>query len=372
MLFAVLEAPKILKIPYLWASSDSKNGLTFMHYAEYAGRAPQFFTIDRPFPLEAGGELPSVTLAYHTYGTLNAAGDNVIWVCHALTANSDVAEWWPGTVVEGGLLDPTRYFIVCANKLGSPYGSTSPISTNPATGEPWYLDFPQITMRDMVRAYGELRRALGIRRVRMLIGGSTGGCQAMEWAIAEPELFDTLALTVTLPRTTPWIVADSEAQRLAIEADPTFLERRIDGGAAGLAAARAMSMLIYRNSTAFNRTQHDPETDKLGDFRASSYQRYQGEKLRRRFNAHCYYRLLQALDSHDVGRGRGGVEAALRGIAAKTVVLSVDTDMMFTEPEVREMAGLIGADYYTLHSDFGHDGFLIETPQLTRILKEYL
>lgn len=343
-----------------------------MHYAEYAGRSPQFFTIDRPFALEAGGQLPSVTLAYHTYGTLNAAGDNVIWVCHALTASSDVADWWPGTVVEGGLLDPAKYFIVCANKLGSPYGSTSPITINPATGEPWYLDFPEITVRDMVRAYRELRAALGITRIKMIIGGSTGGCQAMEWAISEPDLFENVSLTVTLPKITPWIVADSEAQRMAIEADPTFFERRIDGGGTGLAAARAMSMLIYRNSVAFNRTQHDPDSEKLGGYRAASYQRYQGEKLRKRFNAHCYYRLLQSLDSHDVGRGRGGVAAALKQITARTIVMAVDTDIMFTPEEVREMAARIGADYHTIHSDYGHDGFLIETPEITRILRKYL
>lgn len=342
-----------------------------MYYAEYAGRAPQFFHIDRSFPLECGDRLPSVILAYHTYGTLNEAGDNAIWVCHALTASSDVADWWPGTVVEGGLLDPSKYFIVCANKLGSPYGSTSPVTVNPVTGEPWYLDFPTVTVRDMVRAYRELRKALGISRIRMIIGGSTGGCQAMEWAIAEPELFENVSLTVTLPKITPWIVADSEAQRMAIEADPTFFERRIDGGAKGLAAARAMSMLIYRNSGTFNRTQFDPD-EKLDSFRAASYQRYQGEKLRRRFNAHCYYRLLQSLDSHDVGRGRGGVAEALRRITARTVVMAVDTDIMFTEPEVHEMARLLGADYHVIHSDYGHDGFLIETPAIAGILKQYL
>lgn len=343
-----------------------------MHYAQYAGRAPQFFTIDRPFPLENGQELPSVTLAYHTYGSLNAAGDNVLWVCHALTANSDVADWWPGTVIEGGLLDPSKYFIVCANKIGSPYGSTSPITVNSATGEPWYLDFPLVTVRDMVRAYQELRIALGIRRIRMIIGGSTGGCQAMEWAISEPELFDNVSLTVTLPRITPWIIADSEAQRMAIECDPTFYDRKPDGGGKGLAAARAMSMLIYRNSVAFNHTQEDSDSEKLSDYRAAGYQRYQGEKLRKRFNAHCYYRLLQSLDSHDVGRGRGGVSMALGLITAKTIVMAVDTDIMFTEPEVREMAVAIGADYHVIHSAYGHDGFLIETPEISRILTKYL
>lgn len=345
-----------------------------MNYAQYSGNDPQFFNIDRPFTLEAGAELPSVTIAYHTYGTMNKAGDNVIWVCHALTANSDVADWWPGTVVDGGLLDPTKYFIVCANKLGSPYGSTSPISINSATGEPWYGDFPQVTVRDMVRTYQELRRKLGITSIRMIIGGSTGGCQAMEWAITEPELFENVSLTVTLPKITPWIIADSEAQRMAIECDPTFHDRNIDGGGKGLSAARAISMLIYRNAEVFNRTQQDVDTEngKLHNYRAASYQRYQGEKLRLRFNAHCYYNLLNSLDSHDVGRGRAGVAAALKQITARTIVMSVDSDIMFPEPEVRQMAALINADYYVLHSDYGHDGFLIETPEISDILKKYL
>lgn len=343
-------------------------------YEEFAGSAPHFFDSSAPFPLECGAVLPSIRLAYHTYGKLNPNGDNVLWVCHALTANSDVADWWPETVVDGGLLDPTRYFIVCVNKLGSPYGSTSPLSIDPCTGEPYYLDFPQVTVRDMVRSYSMLRHVLGIKRIKMIIGGSTGGAQAMEWAISEPDLFENLSLTVTLPKATPWIVADSEAQRMAIECDPTFYERSPQGGGRGLAAARAMSMLIYRNSVAFNTTQHDSD-EKLTGFRAASYQRYQGEKLRMRFNAHCYYRLLQSLDSHDVGRGRGGIEAALAGIKARTVVMSVDSDIMFTPAEVEQMASLIGpngADYRVLHSDYGHDGFLIETPAITAILKQYL
>lgn len=343
-------------------------------FEEFRGRAPQYLDLDTPFELEGGGVLPSLRVAYHTYGTLNAAGDNVIWVCHALTANSDVADWWPGTVCEGGLLDPAKYFIVCANKLGSPYGSTSPLSVDPATGEPYYFDFPMVTVRDMVRSYQLLRTALGINRISMIIGGSTGGAQAMEWAISEPDLFDNLSLTVTLPKTTPWIVAGSEAQRMALEADSTLRDRDPRAGASGLEAARAMSMLIYRNSDTFNTTQADSEA-KLSGFRAASYQRHQGRKLSNRFNAACYYRLLESLDSHDVGRGRGGVEAALRTIRARTVVMSVDSDIMFTPPEIEVMASQIGprgADYRVLHSPYGHDGFLIETPAITAILKEYL
>ncbi len=341
-------------------------------YESFFGSAPQFFHSQEPLFLECGESLPELTLAYHTYGTLNAEADNVIWVCHALTANSDVADWWPGTVVEGGLLDPGRHFIVCANKLASPYGSTSPLSTNPLTGEPYYMDFPLVTPRDMARAYGRLRKALGISRIQMLIGSSTGGYQALEWAIEEPSLFENLALLVTMYRTSPWIVASSEAQRMALETDPTFRDRRPDAGGEGLAAARAMAMLIYRNADTYNTTQRDDEY-KLHGFRAASYQRYQGEKLRRRFNAHCYYRLLQALDLHNVGRSRGGAEAALASITARTAVVAVDTDIMYLPKEIREMAGMIpGAAYHELHSDSGHAGFLIETPAITHILNMYL
>ncbi len=343
-------------------------------YEAYAGAAPRYFHHRQPFPLEVGAVLPELTVAYHTYGTLSPGADNVIWVCHALTANSDVADWFPGTVRPGGLFDPDKYFIVCANKLGSPYGSSSPMSLDPATGEPWYLDFPEVTVRDMVRAHQLLRQHLGIRRIAMIYGGSTGGAQAMEWSYVEPDLFGVLALAVIEPKASPWVVASSEAQRMAIEADPTFFTRHPEGGGAGMAAARAMSMLLYRNSTAFCRTQEDRE-EKCSGYRAASYQRYQGQKLRRRFNAHCYYRLLQSLDSHDMGRGRGGVEAALGRIPVRTVVISVDSDILFPPAEVRRMAEAIGtggADYHEITSDFGHDGFLIETEAITRILKPYL
>ena len=166
--------------------------------------------------LESGAVLPSVDITYDTFGTLNAAKDNVIWVCHALTANSDVADWWPHTVEEGRFLDPTRYFIVCANFLGSHYGTTSPLSVNPATGEKYYYDFPQITVRDMVKCHQLLARHLGIERVKMLIGSSIGGFQCMEWAIMEPHFMENLALIATTTCSEPWAAAFNESQRMAI------------------------------------------------------------------------------------------------------------------------------------------------------------
>lgn len=342
------------------------------NYTEYSGANVQYLHINEPFTLESGATLPSLTIAYHTYGTLSAAKDNVIWVCHALTANSDVADWWPGTVVEGGILDPARYFVVCANKLGSCYGTTGATSINPATGEPYYQDFPLVTIRDMAKAHELLARELGIGQIKLLLGGSTGGCQAMEWAVEHPERFSLVAFMVTLARTTPWIKASSESQRMAIENDPTFLNRLVEGGGDGLATARAISMLLYRNSTAYDQTQPDMD-ERLEGFRSCSYQRYQGKKLRRRFDARSYHRLLTALDSHDLGRGRGGVEAALKRIKAHAVIVGVDSDIMFPASNIKQMAmAMPSAEYHEIHSDFGHDGFLIETPAISRILAPLL
>lgn len=334
---------------------------------QYQGANPQFYYHNKPLKLESGAELTSLRIAYHTYGTLNENRDNVIWVCHAMTANSDVADWWPDTVVEGGIFDPAKYFIVCANKLGSCYGTTSALDYAPD-----YMNFPLVTIRDMVAAHQILAAALGVDKIKLLIGGSTGGAQAMEWAIIEPNRIENLTLTVTLPKCSPWIVADNEAQRMILRADKSLYSADEGGGGEGLAAARAMSMLIYRNWVAFNITQRDDE-EKLRDFRAASYQRYQGEKLRRRFDARCYYHLLESLDSHDVGRGRGGVAAALSQITARTIVMSVDSDIMFPSGDIREFARLIPqATFHEISSKFGHDGFLIETATLTRIVKSEL
>lgn len=336
-------------------------------YTQHYGSTPKFHEHNQQFTLESGAMLPKLRIAYHTYGTLAPTKDNVIWVCHALTANSDVADWWPDTVVEGGLLDPTKYFIVCANKLGSCYGSSSPLDYAPN-----FMDFPLVTIRDMVHAHQVLARALGIDQIKLLIGGSTGGAQAAEWAIMEPERIEQLSITVSLPKATPWIVADNEAQRMILRTDKTLHDNTFTGGGEGLAAARALSMLIYRNARAFNLTQAD-DGEQLEGFRAASYQRYQGEKLRKRFDARCYHRLLDALDSHNVGRGRGGVETALKLIKAKTVIISVDSDIMFPSEDVCEFAKLIpGAVFYEIESPFGHDGFLIETEQLTKILQKEL
>lgn len=329
---------------------------------------------DRPFELERGGELEGLTIAYHTFGTLNATADNVVWVCHALTANSDVADWWPHTVEEGCFLDPSRYFVVCANILGSHYGTTGPLSVNPATGEPYYADFPKLTIRDMAHAHALLADVLGVGRVHTLVGSSVGGFQALEWIAGDPDRFDRLVLIATDAKASPWTIAIDETQRMAIYADSTYGERRDDAGMAGLAAARGIGLLTYRGGEGYNRTQQDaPGADLETPHRACTYQRYQGEKLCRRFNAYSYMSILDAFDTHDIGRDRGGVKAALARIKAHTIVIGLTTDIIFTPAEMKALAGAIpGAAYREIASPFGHDGFLVEHRQLNGILNSFM
>lgn len=332
----------------------------------------RYFDYDRPFPLETGRTLPRLRIAYHTYGSLDASRSNVVWVCHALTADSDVAGWWPHTVEPNRFLDPTHRFIVCANILGSHYGTTGPLHTDPATGHPWYGNFPPFTIRDMVRAHRLLAEALGIGRIDTLVGSSVGGFQAVEWAVEQPHFIRRLVLIATAAQATPWTIAIDETQRMAIAADPSFGQERPDAGMAGLAAARAIGLLTYRGSQGYNLTQRTPGTP-LDDFRASSYQRYQGEKLCKRYNAYSYYAILKAFDTHDVGRGRGGVAAALSRITARTLLVGITTDMVFPPVEMRELQRMIpGSRYCEIDSPFGHDGFLVEHEQLNDLLRPFL
>lgn len=336
----------------------------------------QTYSHDRPFRLESGVELPRLEIAYNTYGTMNPARSNVVWVCHALTANSDVADWWPHTVETGCFLDPAKWFVVCANILGSHYGTTGPLSVNPATGTPYYGDFPDFTIRDMVAVHRVLADALGIGHIHALVGSSVGGFQAVEWAVDEPERFDKLVLIATAPVATPWAIAIDETQRMAIEADPTYGERRPDAAMAGLAAARAIGLLTYRGGEGYNLTQRETEPGKLlprAAHRPCSYQQYQGLKLCRRYNAYSYVKILDAFDTHDVGRSRGGLEKALSRISAQTMTVGITTDMIFPPAEMRRLAAAIpGAAYEELASDFGHDGFLVEHQRLNDILTKFL
>ena len=328
-----------------------------------------------PVELELGEILPEVVIAYDTFGTLSEAKDNVIWVCHALTANSDVKDWWPNTVEEGRFLDPNKYFIVCANFLGSHYGTTSPLSINPTTGEKWYYDFPRITVRDMVTCHRLLAKHLGIDRVKLLIGSSIGGFQCMEWAVTEPDFMENLALIATTTNTEPWAAAFNESQRMAIRADGTWGQLRDDAGLDGMAVARSIALISYRGAPAYNATQQDRDnpTDAAFERRAHTYQQHQGEKLRRRFNAFSYYRMTEAVDSHNIGRGRGSVADALRQIKARTLVVAISSDILFpVEAHIPMRQYIPDVEYHLIESSFGHDGFLVEHEKLNNIITNFM
>jgi homoserine O-acetyltransferase len=331
---------------------------------------PHLFEFKKPLALECGRVLPKWQIAFHTFGRLNETLDNVIWVCHALTANSDVYDWWPGMVGPGCLMDTDKYFIICANIPGSCYGTTGPLSTDPETGKPYLHDFPIITVRDIVKALKELRLFLGIKKIHLGIGGSLGGQQILEWAIEEPDLFRYIAPVATNARASAWGIAFNEAQRMALLADETFTAGLEDGGSRGIRAARAIALLSYRNRNTYQNTQTDPDEEKLENFKACSYQQYQGQKLDRRFNAYSYLAVSKTLDSQNVGRNRGGLAAALGKIKAKTVAVAISSDLLFPPEEQRLVADLVpGASYFEIDSFYGHDGFLIEVEALTNILK---
>ena len=326
----------------------------------------KIYQYKKPFQLESGRKLQGVELSYTTLGTLNAAKNNVIWITHALTANANPEEWWNGLVGKGKFFNPQQHFVVCANVLGSCYGSTGPLSTDPSTGNPYYHNFPEITIRDIVKGLDLLRIHLGIEKIHTLIGGSLGGQQAVEWAVQQPGLFENLFLIATNAQHSPWGKAFNESQRLAIKADRTWYSYSVDAGLKGLKAARSIALLSYRSYDTYTITQKD-ENDTIDNFKAISYQNYQGEKLINRFNAFSYYHLSKAMDSHNVGRGRGSINEALGKVKANTLVVAINSDVLFPVCESEVLAkGIPNSSFSTLHSLYGHDGFLIETEQLKK------
>ncbi len=324
------------------------------------------------FKLEAGGRLSDFQLKYTTLGQWNKERSNVVWVIHALTGNSDVTSWWPGLFEEDSPYDPKDHFIICVNTLGGCYGSTGPLSINSNSGKPFYHDFPLLTNRDIVRAFDLLRKELGLEKINTVIGSSLGGQQALEWSILQPEVFDNLVLIACNAIFSPWGIAFNEAQRLAIEADETWKQNDRRAGSNGLIAARAIAMLSYRSFTGFAERQSEKESGKLDDFRAASYQRYQGRKLADRFNAFTYWILSKVMDNHDVGRSRKSIADALKGVKARTLVIGIESDILFPLSEQKLLADNIpNAKLEIIHSLYGHDGFLVEFEQLKNLLIKF-
>ncbi|MDR6943385.1 homoserine O-acetyltransferase family protein [Mucilaginibacter pocheonensis] len=332
----------------------------------------EIFKYTQTFEFESGQQIQDLEIGFHTYGRLNKEKDNVVWICHALTANADVFDWWKGFVGTGSIFNPEEHFIVCANILGSPYGTSNPLSINPVTGQPYYHAFPQFTIRDIIKAHQLLADHLKIDHIHILIGGSLGGQQAVEWAIMEPERIKNLILIATNARHSPWGIAFNESQRLAIGTDRTFYSNTPDGGQKGLKAARSIALLSYRGYKTYSVTQQEETDAKTDDYRAATYQNYQGQKLVNRFNAYSYWYLTKTMDSHNVGRNRNGVEKALSLIKARTLVIGIKSDVLFPIEEQQYLFHHIPKSAFAeLDSFYGHDGFLIETEALTNIITSF-
>jgi homoserine O-acetyltransferase len=309
--------------------------------------------LDDKVTLEGGFTLPSVTIQYTTIGEISPEKDNVIWIFHALTGNSNPLDWWSGVFGKDATFNPEKDFIICANVLGSCYGTTGPSN----------FDFPVITVRDMVKVHQKLRDSLGIERVKVGIGGSLGGQQLLEWAVQEPDFFEKIVPIATNAVHSPWGIAFNEAQRMALKnPDPD----------AGLEAARAIAMLSYRHYNAFELKQKDHD-QRWDEFSASGYMKHQGKKLRKRFTPYAYYYLSKAMDSHNLGRHHISVRDALESINSEALVIGLDSDVLFPLTEQEFIHQHISASRLeVISTHFGHDGFLIEYEQLNKLLKDFI
>ena len=330
------------------------------------------FNYKKKFELESGECFSEIQLYYTTYGKLNADKSNVIWICHAFSGNSDFTEWWGGLFGEGKLYDPGKHFVICVNMLGGCYGSTGPLSLNQETGEPYFHDFPLLTNKDLIKSYELIREHMKIDRIHTVIGCSMGGQQAIEWAVKSPELFDHLVAIGANAKHSPWAIAFNETQRMAIAADQTWKESNESAGLDGMKAARAVGLLSYRNYVCYEAKQHEISDEVFDNFKASSYQNYQGDKMKKRFNAFSYWIISKAMDSQNVGRGRGGLEKALKRIKAKSLFLGIDNDILFPTIEQKYLAEKVsGAVYAEIDSFYGHDGFLLEFDKLAVAINNF-
>jgi len=329
-----------------------------------------FHQLDEVFELESGEKLQEPTIAYNTFGQLNDKRDNVIFICHALTANSDVDDWWHGLFGKKDIFDWDKWFIICSNNLGSPYGTSSPKQNMPHTDERYGLDFPFYTIRDTANLHIKLLDQFQISNIKLLIGGSCGGNICQEIAYAWGDRIQNMVLLCCSSRETPWTIAIHESQRITLKSDPTLKDKNLEAGQAGLKACRAVALPFYRTHASFKLRQKDISLDKVNDFRASSYIDYQGEKFVKRFDAHCYFSLLNALDTHNMGRGRDSIEQALSKITANTIVIGFDSDILIPKIEQQFLAKHIpNAEYIEIKSLFGHDAFLIEHDDIREAIR---
>ena len=354
--------------------------------------------LDAPLPLDSGGVLPGVTVAYETYGRLNADASNAILVCHALTGDQYVASvhprtgkpgWWTRLVGEGKPIDPARHFVVCANVLGSCMGSSGPASVDPATGVPWGMAFPVITIRDMVRAQAMLLDHLGVGVLAAVVGGSMGGMQALSWSATFPDRLRACVVIAATARHTAQNIAFHEVGRQAIMADPDWRGGAYydlgEPPAAGLAVARMAAHITYLSEAGltekFGRKLQAREAKSFGfdaDFQIESYLRHQGISFVDRFDANSYLYITRAMDYFDLAEEHGGLLAnAFRASRARFCLVSFDTDWLYPTAQSRAIVHALNAagaptSFVELSSPYGHDAFLLESPELNRVVDGFL
>lgn len=358
--------------------------------------ARKFLALPRPLALEGGGVLESVTLAYETWGVLNEQASNAILICHALTGDAHVTGggggtytdegWWSRIVGPGLAIDTNEYFVVCANVLGGCQGSTGPSSINPATGSAYGSSFPQVTIRDIARSQVCLGEELGIDRWFSIVGGSMGAMAVLEWAAMYPDRVRSIAPIASTLAASPQQIGWSAVGRLAIANDEHFAGGdyydNAEGPGRGLAVAREIALVHYRSDIEWNeRFGRDPldrmdRFDQWGRFQVEAYLDHHGKKFPERFDANSYLVLNRSMDLHDVGRGRGGAEAAFAKFNGPSMTVSVSTDFLYPAYQQEELARALGASgrsctHHMIDSVYGHDGFLVEHDKLAPLLSEF-
>ncbi|MEQ9309587.1 MAG: homoserine O-acetyltransferase [Balneolaceae bacterium] len=326
------------------------------------------------FTTESGFTLQNPEVAYHTWGNLNDRKDNVILVIHAFTGNSNLEDWFSGFFDKSSPVNLEKDFVICMNIPGSCYGSVGPWSNNPKTGKPYRGDFPIFTIRDVVRFQQLLLDELEISEIQLILGGSMGGMIALEFALMDERI--KRACIVAMGKShSPWAIGISEAQRLALYADPLwndgFYEKE-NPPKKGLAAARAMAMLTYRTAINYEQKFQRELNSEKNIFEVESYLQYQGQKLVDRFDAITYDRLTRLMDSHDVSKNRGSFKDVLDKLTIPILIMGINSDLLYPTYEQKELAELIpNAKYMEIDSIYGHDAFLIEFEQINKALKEY-
>jgi len=323
------------------------------------------------FELDSGDVLHDISVGYERWGKLNEAGDNVIVVGHSLTSSPNAQSWWSGCIGSGKALDTNKYFIICANVIGSPYGTISPISVNPSTGKAYGLSLPQATIRDTVRLHKVLLDRLGVRKIAFAMGGSMGGMQVLEWARYGSNYIQGIVPIAVGARHSSWCIAWSEAQRQAIYGDPNWNDGMYDIHAPpiqGLVAARMMAMVSYRSFESFE-SKFGRGKNQAGVFHTSTWLQHHGDKLVNRFDPACYVYLTRLMDSHDISHDGLTYQEVLASMNQRALVVGIRSDILYPLQEQEELFNTLPhANLATLEGPHGHDSFLIDQDELNDLV----